>query len=46
MTPNTFKQLCVLANTEKGKQVRLYYIKMESVMMKYLKEKRQQKTTT
>jgi hypothetical protein len=39
MTPNTFKQLCVLANTEKGKQVRLYYIKMESVMMKYLKEK-------
>lgn len=39
MTPNTFKQLCILANTEKGKKVRLYYIKMENIVMKYLKEK-------
>jgi phage anti-repressor protein len=39
LTPNCFKQLCLLANTDKGKQVRLYYIKMESVLMKYLKEK-------
>lgn len=37
MTPNTFKELCVLANTEKGKEVRRYYIKMESIMNRYLK---------
>lgn len=39
MNPNTFKQLCILSNTEKGKQVRLYYIKMESILIRYLKEK-------
>lgn len=39
LTPNCFKQLCVLANTDTGKQVRLYYIKMESILIKYLKEK-------
>ena len=39
LTPNCFKQLCLLANTDKGKQVRLYYIKMELILMKYLKEK-------
>ena len=39
MTPTTFKQLCIIAHTEKGKQIRLYYIKMESILMKYLKEK-------
>ena len=39
MTPTTFKELALLANTKKGKQVRMYYIKMESIMMKYLSEK-------
>jgi len=39
LTPNCFKQLCLLANTDKGKQVRLYYIKMEIILMKYLNEK-------
>jgi phage anti-repressor protein len=33
----TFRSLCILANTEKGKQVRKYYIKMDSIMMKYIK---------
>ena len=42
MTPNTFKELCILANTEKGKQVRRYYIKMESIVNKYLKNKNEQ----
>lgn len=37
MTPNTFKELCVLASTEKGKQVRRYYIKMEAITYRYLK---------
>lgn len=39
MTPNTFKELCVLANTEKGKEVRKYYIKMEAIVNKYFKIK-------
>jgi phage anti-repressor protein len=39
MTPNTFKELCIQANTEKGKEVRKYYIKMEAIVNKYLKEK-------
>jgi phage anti-repressor protein len=42
MTPNAFKQLCILANTDKGKQIRLYYIKMESVTMNYLKDKNEE----
>jgi len=37
LTPNTFKELCILANTPKGHQVRRYYIKMEAVMNKYIK---------
>jgi len=39
MTPNTFKELCILANTEKGKEVRRYYIKMEAIVSKYFKVK-------
>lgn len=38
MTPNTFKDLCMRANTEKAKRIRTYYIKMESIMFKYIKE--------
>jgi len=39
MNVNTFKELCTLASTDKAKQIRKYYIKMESVYNKYLKEK-------
>uniref|UniRef100_A0A6C0ECE1 Uncharacterized protein n=1 Tax=viral metagenome TaxID=1070528 RepID=A0A6C0ECE1_9ZZZZ len=35
MTSNCFKQLCILARTEKGKQIRIYYIKMEAIMINY-----------
>lgn len=36
---DTFKAFCMLCNTEKGKQTRRYYTKMESVFFKYLEEK-------
>jgi phage anti-repressor protein len=35
---DTFKNLCMLAKTENGKQIRKYYIKMEEIMMEYTKE--------
>jgi phage anti-repressor protein len=38
MTVNTFKDFCMLANTEKSKTIRSYYIKMENIMHKYVKE--------
>ena len=38
MTPDTFKELCMLSNTVKGKEVRLYYIRMEKVMKVYLRD--------
>jgi phage anti-repressor protein len=39
MNVNTFKEFCILANTEKAKEVRKYYVKMENVMHRYTKEK-------
>lgn len=42
MTPRAFKQLCILANTDKGIKVRQYYIKMESVTMNYLQDKNEE----
>ena len=36
MTINTFKEMCILANTPKAKQVRMYYLKMERVVQKYV----------
>jgi phage anti-repressor protein len=39
MSVNTFKGLTMISNTEKGKQVRLYYSKMESIFFKYLENK-------
>lgn len=39
MNVNTFKGLTMISNTEKGKQVRLYYSKMESIFFKYLENK-------
>lgn len=29
---NTFKELCLLANTSKGKEIRKYYLKMEAIL--------------
>jgi phage anti-repressor protein len=36
LTPNTFKEFCIKANTDKAHQIRLYYIKMENILFKYL----------
>ena len=36
MKSETFKELCLLANTQKGKETRKYYIKMESMFMDYI----------
>ncbi len=32
MTPDTFKELCMLSSTAKGREVRGYYIEMEKVL--------------
>lgn len=39
MNVETFKGLCMLANTEKGKKTRKYYSKMESIFFKYIEDK-------
>jgi hypothetical protein len=39
LTPDTFKAYCLLAQTERGKATREYYIKMERIMMRYMKTK-------
>jgi phage anti-repressor protein len=36
---DTFKNMCMLSNSKKGKEIRTYYIKMEKVFFKYLKQK-------
>jgi len=41
MNVETFKGLCMLANTEKGKRTRKYYSKMEAIFFKYLEEQNQ-----
>jgi hypothetical protein len=38
MTVNCFKKFCIKASTAKGDQVCDYYLKMERVMQKYIKE--------
>lgn len=38
MTPMTFKELCIKANTNKAHQIRMYYIRMENILFKYLNE--------
>lgn len=35
---DTFKSLCMIAKTEKGKEIRKYYIKLENVNNKIMKE--------
>lgn len=39
MNVDTFKGLCMLAGTARGKQTRKYYIAMENALLKYIKEK-------
>jgi phage anti-repressor protein len=34
---DTFKNLCILAKTDKGKEIRKYYVKMEKCLHSYLK---------
>lgn len=46
MTVNTFKSFCLLANTEKAKQTRFYYCKLESIVFEYIKQKEEQKLKT
>ncbi|PNH10518.1 hypothetical protein TSOC_002742 [Tetrabaena socialis] len=38
MTTYTFKEMCMLSNTTKGKEVRTYYIRMEKVLKAFMKE--------
>ncbi|PNH01652.1 hypothetical protein TSOC_012439 [Tetrabaena socialis] len=38
MTIHGFKQLCMAANTEKGRRVREYYISMEGVLFEYTRQ--------
>ena len=35
MNVNTFKAFCMIANTERGKTTRKYYLKMENIFFKY-----------
>ena len=35
---DTFKNLCMLAKTDKGKQIRKYYVKLENIYNKIIKE--------
>lgn len=35
MTPNRFKELCMLSQTVKAKEVRKYYIAIESLVTQY-----------
>jgi phage anti-repressor protein len=39
MNVETFKDFCMISNTDKGKQTRRYYSKMETVFFRYLQEK-------
>lgn len=43
LTIDTFKELCIVAQTDKGKLLRKYYIKMEKCMNKYIKKQLQEK---
>lgn len=43
MNVDTFKNLCMLIKTEQGKKIRRYYIKLENVLNKVIKQDMQQK---
>lgn len=38
LTVNTFKEFCMRASTSKAKEIRNYYIKLEQIFFKYIKE--------
>lgn len=38
MNVSTFKDFCMLAETERGKQIRKYYTKMEQILFKFIEE--------
>ena len=42
MTINTFKSLCMLSSSKKGKETRKYYLKLEKCFIKYMKDKHMQ----
>lgn len=42
MTINTFKSLCMLSNSKKGKETRKYYLQLEKCFLKYMKEKHEE----
>lgn len=42
MSISTFKSMCIMANTERGKSTRAYYIKMEEILFKYMANKQQE----
>jgi phage anti-repressor protein len=35
---DTFKNLCMIAKTDKGKEIRNYYVKLENIYNKIIKE--------
>jgi hypothetical protein len=39
MTVNTFKKFCMKASTKRADEICNYYIKMENILQKYIKEK-------
>lgn len=42
---NTFKTMCMLVNTDRGKETRRYYLKMESIFFKYCEEQTRNQIT-
>ena len=40
---DTFKNLCMLAKTDKGKEIRKYYVKLENIYNKIIKEEIEEK---
>lgn len=44
LTTNAFKELCLCANTDTSKRIRQYYIKMENIFMRHLKEQLESNT--
>jgi len=38
MNVDTFKNLCMISKTEKGKEIRKYYVKMENILNKVINE--------
>ena len=43
IVPDDFKMLCMMCNTEKGKQIRRYYITLEKIFKDYLRYQMQYK---